>query len=116
MTCGLELLKLFYILVFLLIFNLPFVFFVPSFPVCCIYHKTHPVGESSDESDSSSNSDSDDEDRARPTHNHGHDDDNACNHRHHGQAKRRNPRDVSPNAYERQPRYKSEYGCFFLCV
>ncbi|CAO3696017.1 hypothetical protein G6F70_006303 [Rhizopus microsporus] len=65
--------------------------------ICCIYHKPHVVGESDTESsssdDDSSSSDSDD-DRARHSNN--------CNHR----RKKKNPREVSPNAYERQPVYK----------
>ncbi|KAI8365711.1 phosphatase inhibitor-domain-containing protein [Blakeslea trispora] len=67
--------------------------------ICCIYHKPRPVGESSDDSsssssDDSSNSDSEDSHSGR------------CNHRHNHRRKKRNPRDVSPNAYERQPVYK----------
>ncbi|KAI8970596.1 phosphatase inhibitor-domain-containing protein [Pilobolus umbonatus] len=58
--------------------------------ICCIYHKPHVVGESSDESSSSSDSqtsDSEDERKQR------------C------KGKKKNPREVSPNAYERQPVY-----------
>ncbi|KAI9262687.1 phosphatase inhibitor-domain-containing protein [Sporodiniella umbellata] len=65
--------------------------------ICCIYHKPHVVGESDSDSssDSSSDSDSDDDGRARHSSN--------CNHNH---KKKRNPREVSPNAYEKQPVYK----------
>ncbi|EIE85381.1 hypothetical protein RO3G_10091 [Rhizopus delemar RA 99-880] len=70
--------------------------------ICCIYHKPHVVGEdsdtesSSDSSNSESDSDSDDS-RARHSAN--------CNHNH-SKRKKKNPREVSPNAYERQPVYK----------
>ncbi|GAB5585227.1 Type 1 phosphatases regulator ypi1 [Umbelopsis nana] len=74
--------------------------------ICCIYHRPRMPGDDSS-SDSSSDSDSDGGD-----HNHDHDHD--CNHNHHNGRGRSNkpkhkvnPRDVSPNAYERQPRYKN---------
>lgn len=70
--------------------------------VCCIYHRPRAVGESSDEessSDSSSSSSDSDSDSSCDHH-----------HRHHHQSKKkkkkRNPREASPNAYERQPVYK----------
>ncbi|KAI9270665.1 phosphatase inhibitor-domain-containing protein [Phascolomyces articulosus] len=70
--------------------------------ICCIYHKPRAVGESSSESesdsDSSSSSSSSDSDSGK----HG----DHCNHRHSKKKKkRRNPREASPNAYERQPVY-----------
>ncbi|CAO3638941.1 unnamed protein product [Cunninghamella blakesleeana] len=68
--------------------------------ICCIYHKPREVGESSDESSSSSSdsdSDSDGDDHSN----------GRCNHKH-GKKKKRNPRSVSPNAYERQPVYKKD--------
>ncbi|KAK4520722.1 uncharacterized protein ATC70_006601 [Mucor velutinosus] len=67
--------------------------------ICCIYHKPHSIGESSEsESDSSSDSSSS---------SNGNDSDHGkCNHKHAQRKKKRNPRDVSPNAYERQPVYK----------
>ncbi|KAI9310369.1 phosphatase inhibitor-domain-containing protein [Dichotomocladium elegans] len=79
--------------------------------ICCIYHKPRAVGESSDEessdasSSSSSSSDGDSDigsanDRA--AHNH------RCGHHRRDRKKKRNPREVSPNAYERQPVYKSK--------
>ncbi|KAI8089579.1 phosphatase inhibitor-domain-containing protein [Halteromyces radiatus] len=76
--------------------------------ICCIYHKPREVGESSDSDSSSSNSDSssgeDDSDsdhRNNPNHS------RHCHRHRHGQKKKRNPRHVSPNAYERQPVYKN---------
>ena len=93
-------------------------------PVCCIYHKSRPVGESSSESDSSdsssSESDSDSEtDRTRRSSNrqrstHPQDGpsnqirrEHACSaeHRHKRPSKRRKP---SPNAYEKMPRTSKE--------
>ncbi|KAI7868496.1 phosphatase inhibitor-domain-containing protein [Spinellus fusiger] len=70
--------------------------------ICCIYHRPHAIGESSESesSDSDSNSDSSNDDRARPSHSHHH------HHSHHDKKKKKNPRHVSPNAYERQPVYK----------
>lgn len=89
--------------------------------VCCIYHKTREVGESSSEDDSSSDSSSDDDSgddgaarpvggykgsrRGRKGRGHKHDDaDGDCDgHDHvHGEKGKRKP---SPNAYERMPRY-----------
>ncbi|GAD97970.1 hypothetical protein PVAR5_6658 [Paecilomyces variotii No. 5] len=104
-----------------------------SSKVCCIYHKSHPVGESSSESESSSSSDSDsasDSDarqrgirgrrrQDRPCggdhecgsgeheHGHGHDHDHSHGpgpHKH-KKSKRRKP---SPNAYERVPNYNKK--------
>lgn len=89
--------------------------------VCCIYHKPRAVGESSDESsDSSSDSDSEsdnDDGAARPSNprgrqgkhsDHSHD---GCGHAHDA-AKRhsKKPRKPSPNAYEKQPKYKPKPG------
>jgi protein phosphatase 1 regulatory subunit 11 len=75
--------------------------------VCCIYHKEHPVGESSDESSSDSeDSDSGDDGNARmvggkrKAHGHEHD---GCDHNH-GKA-RKGKKKPSPNAYERMPKY-----------
>jgi protein phosphatase 1 regulatory subunit 11 len=89
-----------------------------SSKVCCIYHKPHEPGDSdSDSSSSSSDSDSDSEpdlSRARKAgggrgrkgkhdgHGHG-EGDGDCNGK--GKGKERKP---SPNAYERQPKYKSK--------
>ncbi|KAF2461638.1 phosphatase inhibitor-domain-containing protein [Lineolata rhizophorae] len=77
-----------------------------SSKVCCIYHKPHPIDESSDEDSSdsdSSDSDSDaDDGSARPVG--GRRGRNA--HRHHdhdgGECK---PRKPSPNAYEKMPKH-----------
>lgn len=92
--------------------------------VCCIFHKSREVGESSSEEDSSSSDDSDgsgssgaDDGAARPVggrrrgrrkgrgrrheHEHGHKDGEDCGHGH-GHAGKKKP---SPNAYERMPRY-----------
>lgn len=73
-----------------------------SFLVCCIYHKPHAVGESSDESSSSDSDNSSSSEDERPHRN------GKCTHKHPIQKKKkkRNPREVSPNAYERQPVYK----------
>ncbi|KAJ8661615.1 hypothetical protein O0I10_002422 [Lichtheimia ornata] len=76
--------------------------------ICCIYHRPRAVGESSDEESSSdsssSSSDSSDSDNDHSDH---------CDHHHHHhrhqskkKKKKRNPREASPNAYERQPVYK----------
>jgi protein phosphatase 1 regulatory subunit 11 len=85
------------------------------FAVCCIYHRPKMPGDDSSSSDSSSDSGSDsDSDSANSG---GHSHDPACKH-HHGRGrssknqKKRNPRDVSPNAYERQPVYKSTYSIY----
>lgn len=67
-------------------------FFSAQSKVCCIYHKPRAFGESSDED--SSRDDSDDSD-------HGHDHDHKNGH--HPDKCYRN----TPNAYERQPQYKS---------
>ncbi|RUP43492.1 phosphatase inhibitor-domain-containing protein [Jimgerdemannia flammicorona] len=79
--------------------------------VCCIFHKARAVGESSDESsddsDSDSDSDSGSDSGGGPTDDHDRGDCCDHNHRSQGKGKRKDPRDVSPNAYERQPRYKS---------
>lgn len=92
--------------------------------VCCIYHKTREVGESSSEDDSSSDESSDDESgddgAARPVggykggkrgrkgrgHKHGdHDDgDGDCDGHDHGHGAK-GKKKPSPNAYERMPRY-----------
>ena len=96
-------------------------------PVCCIYHKPRPVGESSSEEDSSS-SDSDsnsdggagnDDGSARPsgriarnrrTNNHDSDHGDHCARAHdHGGArgderKGKDAKKPSPNAYEKQPK------------
>ncbi|OZJ02629.1 hypothetical protein BZG36_03842 [Bifiguratus adelaidae] len=64
--------------------------------ICCIYHKSHAIGESSDESTCSS-SDSESESGS---------DKDAARGRDKGKRRRkRDPRQVSPNAYERQPKY-----------
>ncbi|ORY94991.1 phosphatase inhibitor-domain-containing protein [Syncephalastrum racemosum] len=70
--------------------------------ICCIYHKPRAVGESSSEEDSdsdSSSSSSSDSDSSSDERKHRH-----CQHK---KKKKRNPREVSPNAYERQPVYKN---------
>ncbi|CDS13779.1 hypothetical protein LRAMOSA05953 [Lichtheimia ramosa] len=70
--------------------------------ICCIYHRPRAVGESSDEESSSDSSSSSSDS----------DSDSSCDHHHrhhHHQSKKkkkRNPREASPNAYERQPVYK----------
>ncbi|KAI9486801.1 MAG: phosphatase inhibitor-domain-containing protein [Benjaminiella poitrasii] len=75
--------------------------------ICCIYHKPHAIGESSDESSSSSsggdssNSESESDRPNRFSH-------GKCSHNHTYKKKRRNPREVSPNAYERQPVYNNK--------
>ncbi|KAI8378015.1 phosphatase inhibitor-domain-containing protein [Radiomyces spectabilis] len=80
--------------------------------ICCIYHKPHVVGESSDsesssDSDSSSSSSGNESDNNTDKHSHQH----KCGHRHGARQRRarnkRNPREVSPNAYEIQPVYKT---------
>ena len=91
--------------------------------VCCIYHKTRAVGESSSEddddassSDSDSNaSDSDMPDGARPISKgkrkggHGHEDGDGCAHRHGNHEKRKGKRkETSPNAYEKLPRARKK--------
>ncbi|KAI8889471.1 hypothetical protein K501DRAFT_320396 [Backusella circina FSU 941] len=65
--------------------------------ICCIYHRPRAVGESSSESSSSDDSDSSSDSEHERCSNHDHK---------HKPKKKRNPRDVSPNAYERQPVYK----------
>ncbi|KAG2174569.1 hypothetical protein INT44_006832 [Umbelopsis vinacea] len=74
--------------------------------ICCIYHRPKMPGDDSSSSDSSSDSDSDSDSSNSGGHNH----DPSCNH-HRGRSskkqQKRNPRDVSPNAYERQPVYKN---------
>ena len=79
--------------------------------VCCIYHKEHPVGESSDESSSSSDDSESggDDGSARPVggkrkgrgHGHNHGDGDDCGHGKVRGAKRK----PSPNAYEKMPKY-----------
>ncbi|KAK9456462.1 phosphatase inhibitor-domain-containing protein [Dipodascopsis uninucleata] len=76
--------------------------------ICCIFHKQREFGESSSEESSSSSDSSDDEchsdssknsdvrDRKRNSHKHSHS---------HG---RRHRRVSSPNAYEKQPKYKTK--------
>ncbi|KAL4946182.1 hypothetical protein BDV06DRAFT_151673 [Aspergillus oleicola] len=92
-----------------------------SSKVCCIYHKTRPVGESSSESESSDSDSSDpdgdhkseDADGKRKCRHHSHDRDGAQNSPERGRAhdghshsrekgQRRKP---SPNAYEKIPKY-----------
>ncbi|ORZ23045.1 phosphatase inhibitor-domain-containing protein [Absidia repens] len=82
--------------------------------ICCIYHKPRQVGDSSD-SDSNDSSDSDSSDDGHSSadsskHADGHS--RHCRHNHHvhdqGRKKKRNPRSVSPNAYEIQPVYKNQ--------
>lgn len=90
--------------------------------VCCIFHKTREVGESSSEDDSSSSdsdggsSPSDDDGAARPVggrrsergrkrgkkHDHDRGDGDGCGH---GQRNERGARKPSPNAYEKMPKY-----------
>jgi protein phosphatase 1 regulatory subunit 11 len=86
----------------------------PSFAVCCIYHRPRmPGDDSSSDSSSDSDSESDSPNNKGGDGDHEHEDD--CNHHHHGRGRSKkskqklNPREVSPNAYERQPRYKSMY-------
>ncbi|KAI8343583.1 phosphatase inhibitor-domain-containing protein [Chlamydoabsidia padenii] len=68
--------------------------------ICCIYHKPRQVGESSDSDSSSDSSSSDDSTDSDSRH--------SKNCRHHGKARaKKNPRSVSPNAYEVQPVYKT---------
>lgn len=88
-------------------------------PVCCIYHKARPVGESSsEESSSSSDSDSDSEDdrrrarmKARRTrdshphdHDHEHEHDKDCSNDHEHPKPKKAKRKPSPNAYEKMPK------------
>ena len=82
--------------------------------VCCIYHKEHPVGESSDESSSSSDdSDSNGDDGharhvggKRKGRGRGHDHDHEEEDCGHGREKARmGKRKPSPNAYEKMPKY-----------
>lgn len=67
-----------------------------------------PGDDSSSDSSSDSDTDSDDSQRGR-----GRKHDPSCKHHDHSHgpsgSNKRNPREVSPNAYERQPRYKSKY-------
>lgn len=99
-----------------------------TFPVCCIYHAPHPVGESSSESSSdsdSSDSDSDegDDDKARiggegkakrrkHLHDHG-DGDDGCGHEHDGGGGGKGKGKASrgkrkANAYEMVPHVKAK--------
>ncbi|KAL4801245.1 phosphatase inhibitor-domain-containing protein [Aspergillus unguis] len=90
-----------------------------SSKVCCIYHKTRPVGESSSESESSDSSSSDSEDDGdaenqnarRGCRNHNHHKNNSHKSpergrtpggHNHEKSQRKRP---SPNAYEKMPRY-----------
>lgn len=100
--------------------------------ICCIFHKNRAFGESSSESDSSSSSDSDsdfegfgndkpvlrkknlnrdnDSDSGSEQENH-HEHSENCKHDHAKERRRRRKqkkaaRESSPNAYERQPKYK----------
>lgn len=102
-----------------------------SSKVCCIYHKPHVVGESSDESSSDSSSDEESESepdnstarpvggrrgenlRRRRNHNHDHDHDHGEPDHGNGegpsnpaQPRRRPRRKHSPNAYEKMPKSK----------
>lgn len=75
--------------------------------ICCIYHRPRmPGDDSSSDSSSDSDTDSDDSQRGR-----GRKHDPSCKHHDHSHgpsgSNKRNPREVSPNAYERQPRYKN---------
>ncbi|RIA92527.1 phosphatase inhibitor-domain-containing protein [Glomus cerebriforme] len=70
--------------------------------ICCIYHKPRIFGESSDDGSSSSSSSISDSDDSDHDHKNGH------NHHHHHNHKRSDKHyKNSPNAYERQPQYKS---------
>ncbi|EME38537.1 hypothetical protein DOTSEDRAFT_67281 [Dothistroma septosporum NZE10] len=82
-----------------------------SSKVCCIYHKPHEPGDSDEESSGSSGSEVDSEpdlSRAQKAggrgrkHNHGEGVGDRCEK---GKGKERKP---SPNAYERQPKYKGK--------
>lgn len=83
--------------------------FINGWAVCCIYHKSRALGESSSEESSSSESSSDDTDsedghgtgrRRRPSNEHQHD--ASCSqHRHKGKGKRK---PTTRNAYERTPK------------
>lgn len=87
-------------------------------PVCCIYHKARPVGESSSEDSSSSSdsdSDSDSEDDRRTArmksrrtsphdHDHEHDHDKDCSNDHDHPKPKKAKRKPSPNAYEKMPK------------
>jgi protein phosphatase 1 regulatory subunit 11 len=72
-------------------------FFPTQSKVCCIYHKPRAFGESSDEDSSSDDSDDSDHD-----HNHDKNGHHCHNHKRPDKCYRN-----SPNAYERQPQYKS---------
>lgn len=94
--------------------------------VCCIYHKPKGVDESSDESSSSSSdSDSDSGEEAAAGrreraggkgkgkgkgHDCGHDHGERPAGRDAGTSRRSRRRDVSPNAYEKMPKYKPKDG------
>ena len=86
-----------------------------SSKVCCIYHKPHAVGESSDEDSSDGSSSSDESDSGA--------DDGAARpvrrsrarrrHRHHGDGEGdgdAGKRKASPNAYEKVPKYDKGKG------
>ncbi|KAK4610601.1 Type 1 phosphatases regulator [Fulvia fulva] len=84
-----------------------------SSKVCCIYHKPHEPGDSDSEDSSSSDSGSDSEpdlSRAQKAGGKG----RGRKHEHgdggeHGKGKEKgNQRKPSPNAYERQPKYKGK--------
>ncbi|KAI9495989.1 phosphatase inhibitor-domain-containing protein [Zychaea mexicana] len=78
--------------------------------ICCIYQKPRAVGESSSESESDSDSSSSSSSGNDSDSSHG----DKCGHKHHHhrhsnkKKKRRNPREASPNAYERQPVYNKD--------
>ena len=81
-----------------------------SSKVCCIYHKPHDPGDSDDEDDSDSESGSDGDEepdlsRAQPAGGRG----KGKGHSHEGAGKGKGKeRKASPNAYERQPKYKGK--------
>ncbi|KAK0706704.1 phosphatase inhibitor-domain-containing protein [Lasiosphaeria miniovina] len=103
--------------------------------VCCIYHRTRGVDESSDESSSDSSSSDSDSDReggsdprrdrgdgaggekdkdekVKDSDGHGHEghdcDDHGHSHRHGGSSQRRRRRRPSPNAYEKMPKPQNQ--------
>ncbi|EAW07957.1 PPP1R11/YPI1 family protein [Aspergillus clavatus NRRL 1] len=98
-----------------------------SSKVCCIYHKDRPVGESSSESDDTDSSSDDcsdcDSDTRIPTHKGDQGGEassrcspsrlaerkcgTSCSKRH---SKQRSRRHMSPNAYEKMPKFKGQPG------
>lgn len=84
-----------------------------SSKVCCIYHKPHEPGDSDSESDSSSSDDSDSEPDLSRAQKAGGNGNGKRGRRKGGEGDgkggdKRQERKPSPNAYERQPKYKGK--------